>query len=120
MTDVSPKREPISEPLRYLDFLRTVYETPEKILLLEAVEQRLLALITVHAYKAQPLSVMQVLMSQNVLFIGASTISRKIDLLRSDGWIYSTADEKDRRLKYLYPTEKTLNYFAQVSQLMAN
>ncbi len=120
MTDVSPKREPISEPLRYLDFLGSVYETPEKILLLEAVEQRLLELITVHAYKAQPLSVMQVLMSQNVLFIGASTISRKIDVLRSDGWIYSTADEKDRRVKYLYPTEKTLNYFAQISHLMAN
>ena len=118
MTDVSPKREKISEPLSYLDFLGRAYESPEKIFLFEAVEQRLLELISVHAYKGQPLSVMQVLMSQDILFIGASTISRKIDTLRNDGWIHSAPDEKDRRVKYVYPSQKTWAYFAHISQLM--
>ncbi len=120
MTDASPKREKNPEQLSYLDFLGRAYESPEEIFILEAVEQRLLELITVHAYKGQPLSVMQVLMSQDILFIGASTISRKIDALRNDGWIHAAADEKDRRVKYVYPSRKTLAYFAHMSQLMVN
>ncbi len=120
MTDVSSKRTPSEQRSKYLDFLTLIYELPPKLVVLEAVEQRLLELITAHAYQGQPLSVMQILMSQEILFIGASTISRKIDLLRHGGWVHTVTDAKDRRVKYLYPSKKTLDHFERISALMAD
>lgn len=107
--------------LKYLELLAALYQAKgsgDVPVLLESVEQRLLELITVHCFVNKPLTMMQILNSQDVLYLGASTISRKIDQLREKGWIRSVTDPTDRRVKFIEPTPKTMAYFEGVNALL--
>jgi DNA-binding MarR family transcriptional regulator len=121
MTDVHALT--VAEPtkLKYLDLLGAIYSSPgsdEQPWLLESVEQRLLEFITVRYVLNDSLSMMQILTSRDVLFLGASTISRKVDALRAAGWIRSVTDTVDRRVKFIEPTPKAMAYFERINALM--
>ncbi len=107
---------------KYLKFLAAMYQAKDAqghSMLLASEDQRLLEFITVQSFLNKPLSMMQIMMSREVLFLGASTISRKVDALRLAGWVRTVADAGDRRIKWLEPTEKALHYFQQVDALLA-
>jgi len=109
------------KPSKYLEFLVALYQAKNArgdLILLESTDQRFLEFIAVQWVLNKPLSMMQILMSREVLFLGASTISRKVDALREAGWIRTIADQSDRRIKWLEPTDKALAYLERVNTLM--
>lgn len=109
------------KPSKYLEFLVALYQAKDvrgDLILLESTDQRFLEFIAVQWVLNKPLSMMQILMSREVLFLGASTISRKVDALREAGWIRTVADAADRRIKWLEPTEQAWAYFERVNALM--
>lgn len=106
---------------KYMKFLAAMYQAKDDLghlILLDAEDQRLLEFIAVQCFLDKPLSMMQILMSRDVLFLGASTISRKVDALRQAGWIRTVADAADRRVKWLEPTQQAWVYFERVNALM--
>ena len=108
-------------PNKHLEFLAALYQAKNnqgELMLLDAADQRVLEFIAVQSFLKKPLSMMQILMSRDVLFSGASTISRKVDALREAGWIRTVADAADRRIKWLEPTEQAWAYFECVNALM--
>jgi len=121
MTDTCHPAHAAPTRHKYFELLAALYQAKDvggRSILLESVDQRLLEFITVQNFLNRPLSMMQLLNSRDVLFLGASTISRKIDALGHAGWIRSEVDVADRRMKFILPTEKTLAYFAQLNALM--
>lgn len=121
MTDTSSLLAAAPAPNKYLEFLAALYQAKNsqgESMLLDAADQRVLEFIAVQSFLKKPLSMMQILMSRDVLFSGASTISRKVDALRQAGWIRTVADVTDRRIKWLEPTEQAWAYFERVNALM--
>jgi len=121
MTDTSSLLAAAPAPNKYLEFLAALYQAKNsqgELMLLDAADQRVLEFIAVQSFLKKPLSMMQILMSRDVLFSGASTISRKVDALRQAGWIRTVADATDRRIKWLEPTEQAWAYFERVNALM--
>lgn len=121
MTDTCSTQKQAHACQKYFEFLSALYQTrgaDRKPILLEAVDQRLLEIIAVQHFLNKPLSVMQLLNSREILFLGASTISRKLDVLITDGWIRTETDTADRRMKLVVPTEQAMGYFAQLNALM--
>ena len=121
MTDTSSLLAAAPAPNKYLEFLAALYQAKNsqgELMLLDAADQRVLEFIAVQSFLKKPLSMMQILMSRDVLFSGASTISRKVDALRQAGWIRTVADAADRRIKWLEPTEQAWAYFERVNALM--
>jgi hypothetical protein len=121
MTDTSSLLAAAPAPNKHLEFLAALYQAKNsegELMLLDAADQRVLEFIAVQSFLKKPLSMMQILMSRDVLFSGASTISRKVDALRQAGWIRTVADATDRRIKWLEPTEQAWAYFECVNALM--
>ena len=118
MTDAHDSKP---QPSKYLEFLTALYQAKDArgdLMLLESTDQRFLEFIAVQWALNKPLSMMQILRSREVLFLGASTISRKVNALCEAGWIRTVADPLDRRIKWLEPTDQALAYLARVNTLM--
>ena len=121
MTDTHTSADASSSSHRYFEFLAALYRaknTDQEPMVLESVDQRLLEIIAVQHYLNKPLSAMQLLNSRDVVFLGASTISRKLEALSRDGWIQSELDAADRRIKFIVPTAKAMAYFDRLNALM--
>lgn len=106
----------------YVHFLMALYregERAQKLVFMTPFDQRLLELITARHALRQPLSMMQILNAQDFLFLGPSSISRKIDSLIERGFVRVIADVADRRIKFVEPTDKTLAYFDGLNVLMS-
>jgi DNA-binding MarR family transcriptional regulator len=111
------------QPIRqtYIHFLMALYregEPARKLVSMTPFDQRLLEIVTARHALDRPLSMMQILNAQDVLFLGPSSISRKIDSLIARGFVRVTADAADRRIKFVEPTDKTLAYFDDFNVLM--
>lgn len=121
MTDVYESNTTAVSKFKYLEFLAALYQanrTRDTPVVLESVEQRLLELIALQYFLKKPLTMMQLLTSQDVVYLGASTISRKVDVLQDKGWIHIVTDNQDRRVRWVEPTAMTMAYFELVSTLM--
>ena len=121
MTDTHTSTAAISDHHPYFDFLAALYRannTDQQTMVLESVDQRLLEIIAVQHYLNKPLSAMQLLNSRDVVFLGASSIRRKLEGLSRHGWIESKTDATDRRIKFIFPTAKALAYFDRLNALM--
>lgn len=121
MTDTCSTQKQAHGGQKYFEFLSALYQSRDadrNPILLESVDQRLLEIIAVQYFLNKPLSVMQLLTSREILFLGASTISRKLDVLIANGWIRTETDTADRRMKLVVPTEQAMSYFSKVNALM--
>jgi hypothetical protein len=121
MTDTSAQPTADVACRNYLEFLAAMYQAKDtngELILLPPEDQRLLEFIAVQWFLNKPLSMMQILTSREVLFLGASTISRKVEGLRQRGWIRTVADAADRRIKWLEPTDQAWTYLDRVNTLM--
>jgi DNA-binding MarR family transcriptional regulator len=121
MTDISTPATATFGRHKYFEFLSKLYlakKSDLQSLVLESVDQRLLEIIAVQHYLNKPLSAMQLLNSRDLLFLGASTISRKLEALTLKGWVESRTDVADRRVRFIVPTSKTLTYFEQLNALI--
>lgn len=105
----------------YIQFLMALYGEEvgsAKSALIKPLDQRLLEFITARHTLQRPLSMMQILNSQEVLFLGPSSISRKVDRLIKNGFVRVVSGASDRRVKFVEPTDKTLAYFDALNELM--
>lgn len=105
----------------YIQFLMALYAESAgsaKTVFIKPLDQRLLEFITARHALHQPLSMMQILNSQELLFLGPSSISRKVDGLIEKGFVRVVSDATDRRIKFVEPTDKTMAYFDALNVLM--
>lgn len=96
----------------YLKFLSHVDSFDLKV---DITAQRLLEVISVCA-RHEPLNVTEAMQLHE---LGSqATLHRKLDDLREAGLIFHQYEGKNRRTKFLYPTQKALNHFSKLSAAM--
>lgn len=101
--------------MRFLNLLHALeggQHAPE----MDLEAKKLLEVIAVHDANKSPLTVTA---AMNLGHIASpATIHRKLDVLRELGMIDSVYEGKNRRTKYLIPTQAALDYFESVGQAM--
>ena len=121
MTDASNTELAATDRHTYIQFLMALYLEgggSAKSVLIRPLDQRLLEFITARHALHRPLSMMQILNSQELLYLGPSSISRKVDGLIKKGFVRVVSDVADRRIKFVEPTDKTMAYFDALNMLM--
>jgi DNA-binding MarR family transcriptional regulator len=102
----------------YQNFIKLAV-TAEKLSdspLLDAVEKRLLNLLSVYWSNKQQITVVEAMHMTDE--ISTSTIFRYLKRLRQKGYLELLVDEIDNRVKYIQPTKQTDKYFAKLGKLM--
>ena len=98
----------------YFDFL--VAKSSQYIVQgLDPVAEKLLEFIALENYKGNNITMMRALKFSTNLLLSENTIANRIKLLQAMELLEVHVDSSDRRVKYLYPSTKTLNYFRNLS-----
>ena len=105
--------------LNYLKFLNLVEATRglSAFPALDALEDRLLGLLAAVWYESRKLTVTEAMTIS--ADISPTTVHRRLKTLLSKGLITLTSDPVDHRIKYIEPTEKANQYFAQLGQCLS-
>jgi Fe2+ or Zn2+ uptake regulation protein len=102
----------------YLRFLNLIHasEGQSQAPAMDLEAKKLLEVIAVHHAEEKPLTVTE------AMALGAiaspATIHRKLDQLRELGWIDCVFEGKNRRTKYLVPTQTSHDYFETIGKAM--
>ena len=83
---------------------------------LDAVEKRILNLLSVYWSNKQKVTVVEAMHMTNEL--STSTIFRYLKRLRQKGYLELIVDEIDNRVKYVSSTKQTDSYFAKLGRLL--
>lgn len=83
---------------------------------LDAVEQRVLNLLSVYWSNKQQITVVEAM--NMTTEISTSTVFRYLKKLRQKGYLELVVDEIDNRIKYVSPTKQTDKYFSKLGKLM--
>lgn len=106
---------PLLTYLRFLNFIHALDgDTNAPQMDLDA--HKLLEVISVKQSQGNPLTVTDAMALQHIA--SPATIHRKLDQLRELGMIDTVFEGKNRRTKYLVPTQAAQNYFEQIGQVM--
>ena len=93
-------------------YLKFLFHAAEHQLDVDLTAQRLLDVIAQCA-RHEPLNVTEAMSLQE---LGSqATLHRKLDDLRKAGLIFHQYEGENRRTKFLYPTQKALNHFSNLS-----
>lgn len=84
---------------------------------LDLVIQRLLEVIAVKHSKGEPINVSEAMQLNGIA--SPATIHRKMDALIINGYVTLEFEGKNRRTKYITPTEKTGAYFDHLSKVLS-
>lgn len=102
--------------MRFLNLLHAL-EGGENAPEMDLEAKKLLEVIAVHDANRTPLTVTA---AMNLGHIASpATIHRKLDVLRELGMIDTVFEGKNRRTKYLVPTQTAHSYFESVGEAMA-
>jgi predicted transcriptional regulator len=82
---------------------------------IDFIEDKLLQNILINWYSGSPLTIAETL--EAVKEISNSTLNRRLKNLRKIGMISHVADDIDNRIKYVYPTERCIEYFNRISNV---
>jgi predicted transcriptional regulator len=96
-------------------YLKYLSHAEEHRLKVDLTAQRLLEIISVCA-RHEALTVTEAMELHEVA--SAATLHRKLDDLRKAGLIFHQYEGENRRTKFLYPTQKALNHFSNLSAAM--
>ncbi len=94
--------------LKFLHLVQAVKETPE-FPALDAVEERVLNIFAVAWHEGREITVLEAM--KMLPGISESTVFRRNKSLRQKGMVSLNMDEKDRRTRYIRPTELANHYF---------
>jgi DNA-binding transcriptional ArsR family regulator len=94
--------------LKFLHLVQVVRETPG-FPALDAVEERVLNIFAVAWYEGREITVLEAM--KMLPGISESTVFRRIKSLRQKGMVSLNMDEKDRRTRYIRPSELANRYF---------
>jgi Fe2+ or Zn2+ uptake regulation protein len=102
----------------YLRFLNLVHalDGGEHAHAMDLDAKKLLEVIAVRHEAQKPLTVTDAMALNNIA--SPATIHRKLDQLRELGFIDTVFEGKNRRTKYLVPTEAAQAYFGKVGEVM--
>lgn len=81
---------------------------------MDPVDERILLELALHWKDESLISVVKTL--HEVSFVSTTTAHRRLKVLRKIGMIDLTVDPVDNRIKYVIPTEKTMQYFEHLGQ----
>ena len=101
--------------LRFLDLIHAL-DNSKSTPSMDLDAKKLLEVIAVCHAQEKPLTITDAMGLNNIA--SPATIHRKLDQLRDLGMIDTMFEGKNRRTKYLVPTQAAQNYFDQVSQVM--
>jgi DNA-binding MarR family transcriptional regulator len=102
----------------YLRFLNLIHalEGAQHAPAMDLDAKKLLEVIAVRDQEEKPLTVTDAMALNSIA--SPATIHRKLDQLRELGMIDTVFEGKNRRTKFLIPTEKAHEYFEKVGQVM--
>jgi Fe2+ or Zn2+ uptake regulation protein len=102
----------------YLRFLNLIHalEGEAQTPAMDLDAKKLLEVIAVHHAQDKPLTVTEAMALNTIA--SPATIHRKLDQLRELGLIDTVFEGKNRRTKYLVPTEATHQYFEGIGKVM--
>ncbi len=102
----------------YLRFLNLIHalDGNETSPSMDLDAKKLLEVIAVRHAQEKPLTVTDAMALNSIA--SPATIHRKLDQLRDLGLIDTVFEGKNRRTKYLVPTQAAQEYFGQVGQVM--
>ena len=105
--------------LNYLKFLSLVEATRglSAFPALDALEDRLLGLLAAAWHEDRKPTVMEAMAISADM--SPTTVHRRLKSLRKKGLIMLTYDDVDNRIKYIEPTDKATQYFAQLGQCLS-
>lgn len=101
--------------LRFLNFIHALdgdANAPQ----MDLDAKKLLEVIAVKHESGKPLTVTDAMALSHVA--SPATIHRKLDQLRELGMIDTVFEGKNRRTKYLVPTQSAVDYFAKLGEAM--
>ena len=101
--------------LRFLNLLHTL-EGAGQMPDIDADSRKLLELIALKHNQQNPLTISEAMALVHIA--SPATIHRKLDLLRDVGMVDTVHEGKNRRTKYLVPTQKAFEHFAGLGQAM--
>jgi hypothetical protein len=102
----------------YLKFLSLIQTTESKgeLTALDSDAKRLLEIIAVRHFLGQQTTISDAMGLKNIA--SPATLHRKIDLLRGLSMVETYFEGKNKRTKYLRPTDEAIQYFNALGQLM--
>jgi len=102
----------------YLRFLNLIHalDNQDTAQAMDLDAKKLLEVIAVHHAQEKPLTVTDAMALKSIA--SPATIHRKLDQLREFGMIDMVFEGKNRRTKFLVPTQAAHNYFEQVGKAM--
>lgn len=105
--------------LKYLKFLHLVQAVRgmSDFPVLDAIEDRLLNLFAAAWHQGQKLTVLEAMAISPD--ISPTTVHRRLKSLRKKELITLVYDAVDNRIKYIEPTERANQYFAQLGQCLS-
>ena len=83
---------------------------------LDPASEKFLELLALENFKGSNLTMMRALGFAKHLALSPSTLAKRIRLLQQLNLIEIHVDDADRRIKTLFPTKKTSNYFSLLSE----
>ena len=100
---------------QYFDFL--IAKSSHTLLQrLDPASEKFLELLALENFKGSNLTMMRALGFAKKLALSPSTLAKRIRLLQQLNLIEIHVDDADRRIKTLFPTKKTSNYFSLLSE----
>jgi Fe2+ or Zn2+ uptake regulation protein len=102
----------------YLRFLNLIHalDNGQHAPAMDLDAKKLLEVIAVHHAQEKPLTVTDAMALNTIA--SPATIHRKLDQLRELGMIDTVFEGKNRRTKFLIPTQQAHQYFEKISQVM--
>ena len=101
--------------MRFLNLLHAL-EGGEQAPAMDLESKKILEVIAVHEANKTPLTVTAAMGLNHIA--SPATIHRKLDVLRELGMIETVFEGKNRRTKYLVPTQTAHDYFDNVGKVM--
>jgi len=101
--------------LRFLNLIQAL-EGEAQTPAMDLDAKKLLEVIAVHHAQDKPLTVTEAMALNTIA--SPATIHRKLDQLRELGMIDTVFEGKNRRTKYLVPTEASHIYFENIGKVM--
>jgi hypothetical protein len=104
--------------LRYLVLAETLRQSSVNLSGIDDVGKKLLEAIAIKSAQGQPLVVTQTMELSDIA--SPATIHRRIALLLKAGLIQVMQTENNQKIKFLVPTQVSIDYFDKLGKLMTS
>ena len=104
--------------LRYLVLAETLRKSNIDLSDIDEIGKKLLETIAIKSAQVQPMVVTQTMELSDIA--SPATIHRRIEILKKAGLIQVVQTEQNQKIKFLVPTQISIDYFDKLGKLMAS